>query len=262
MHTCTHTHRPEKPNPLVCLCVTVVLLAQASAYPPTSRPCNRVLCPSALATWRVGPWSVCTPASGTGGTQTTTAPCAGGTGRQTRDVSCRSATGAVLPDAACVTASPNTTMPTTTAVCTLAPTCVCHSDNDCPDSHWACNAATNTCGCSASWAGPGCDVPLLPPSTGASACSDGIVDVHGACCQGFIDAGTGACCPQDTAVDAQGRCCSAASGVDVCGVCGGLGRAVDVTGRCCSTPLLPSGLCCSEGTPDSCGVCGGLNQCP
>lgn len=93
-------------------------------------------------------------------------------------------------------------------------------------------------------------------------CLDGVVDLAGACCRGYLDAITGLCCNEGETVDSSGACCSNPLGVDACGHCGGSSVAVDILGTCCNTALAPSGLCCQlPAEIDSCGVCGGVNQC-
>ncbi len=112
--------------------------------------------------------------------------------------------------------------------------------------------------CLARYGGASCDVPLL--SSRLDPCLDGVVDLQGVCCRGFMDAISGACCA--SAIDINGVCCNHPRGVDACGVCGGSGVAVDITGTCCSSALPPSRLCCkAPAEVDSCGVCGGVNMC-
>jgi hypothetical protein len=224
----------------------------------TSRPCNRFLCPDALTIWSVGPWEPCIPG---------VAPvpaCSGGAGTKTRTVVCTSAAGSVLADDACAGATygtaTGTTKPPPSLPCTIAPTCNCTVDSDCPSTHWVCASTTHRCECSALWRGDACDVPLLLGAEGAPPCTEGIIDASGTCTMGFIDTVTGLSCREGEDVDWAGRCCTTGP-VDACGVCGGTGVAVDVLGRCCLSALLPSGLCCEDGEPDSCGVCGGLNTC-
>ncbi len=118
-----------------------------------------------------------------------------------------------------------------------------------------CDLARHVCACSPGWTGSDCDIVVRPD------CADGVTDVDGACCVGYIDVVTGRCCPDNAGVDSYGRCCGSGVQVDACGVCGGSGVAVDVLGVCCPSPLAPSGLCCGEAALDSCGVCGGNNSC-
>lgn len=215
--------------------------------PATTLPCNRFPCAATLPTWRVGAWGPCSAAGGPVGT------CVLATGMQTRTVDCVTPAGALLPDDVC---SLHANKPVEGEPCASGTACACQSAADCPGSRWACDAATHTCVCGPSWAGTLCDVHLL---SGSEQCADGVIDMDGHCCAGFVDTVTGKCCQGSQEVDAEGRCC--ASRVDACGVCGGSGVAVDVQGTCCSTALPPSGVCCVGATLDSCGVCGGLNQC-
>ena len=239
--------------------------SQAPSGFSTTRPCNRFPCPGTLASWTVGPWTSCVPLA------TPVRPCEGGPGIQTRAVTCQSTDAAArggssdsLPDTECLQSGALnvTRKPAQSAPCTLVPTCDCLGDSDCPSNHWVCNSVSRRCECSRQWGGDGCDVPLLAAAPAAPSCEDGVVDVSGGCCRGYIDAVTGHCCPEGAGVDWAGRCCIAGpQAVDACGECGGHGVAVDVTGVCCVSALLPSGLCCVHGEVDSCGVCGGLNNC-
>ena len=114
--------------------------------------------------------------------------------------------------------------------------------------------------CVARYGGASCDVPLFKSVSRLDPCLDGVVDVRGACCRGFMDAISGACCANS--MDSNGVCCNHPRGVDACGVCGGTGVAVDIAGTCCSSALPPSGLCCQPPAEvDSCGVCGGMSKC-
>jgi hypothetical protein len=213
----------------------------------TVRPCNRFPCPNSLATWTVGAWGPCVAVT------SPPRPCDAGVGTQARSVVCRSPAGVQLADSACNT----TSKPVAIVDCTLPSACSCQTNDDCAGSQWICDRAAHSCACGPLWAGDLCEVPLLPPS---HPCDDGVVDVNGVCCTGFIDSVSGGCCPEGSRVDAVGRCCITGS-VDACGVCGGSSVAVDRMGVCCPSALLPSGLCCVDGMVDSCGVCGGLNLC-
>jgi hypothetical protein len=114
--------------------------------------------------------------------------------------------------------------------------------------------------CVVRYGGASCDVPLFKSVSRLDPCLDGVVDLHGACCRGFMDAISGSCCVNAT--DSSGVCCNHPRGVDACGVCGGSGVAVDIAGTCCSSALPPSGLCCQPPAEvDSCGVCGGMSKC-
>jgi hypothetical protein len=274
----------------------VVAVSQTTDYPATVRACNRFPCRSSLATWDVGPWSDCVVQSGVGSNMCEVRyggqvgvrgkrhsapialfcspaapppplPCAYGlpicvciSRRQTRPVRCINGDGVHVANSACVATNGTASEPAAAVACTVSSTCMCRSDADCPGPHWACDNTTHACVCSALWAGDSCDVPLVVP-TSKGPCVDGVVDVLGVCCSGFVDSTTGQCCPEDRPVDNSGRCCPTAT-VDACGVCGGSGVAVDIQGTCCATPLPPSQVCCVQGVLDSCGVCGGDNGCP
>lgn len=228
------------------------------ALPPTSRPCNRGLCPSAVVAWSVGAWGPCVPVHAPPPGVYSSA-CASGPMHHTRSVTCRSTDGAEVADGPCAASTPK---PLTSESCTGVP-CTCSSDNDCSHPHKRCLTSGGaeeggTCVCVAGWRGDTCDVPV----TASVACPRGVVDAAGVCCGGNIDIATGRCCEgQGTAVDSTGRCCSPGQAVDVCGKCGGGGVAVDVQGTCCKSSLPPSGICCVSGVLDSCGVCDGDNQC-
>lgn len=218
--------------------------------PATSRLCNQFPCLDTLPLWRVGSWGPCsaaeTPVDGGCGTTA---------GTQTRTVECVTPGGAPLPEQACAS---HGSKPGGSEPCVIDATCACDTAADCPlpDGHWMCNSTSHTCTCSPLWGGALCDARLLPAS---SPCTEGVVDVLGTCCQGYIDAVTAVCCPGLQDVDALGRCCP--TQVDACGACGGSGVVVDVQGTCCHTALPPSGVCCVGAVVDSCGVCGGVNSC-
>jgi hypothetical protein len=174
----------------------------------TSRPCNHFPCPDALTSWSVEPWGPCIPVV------TPSRPCKGGPGVQSRAVVCRSAAGSILADGACLASDGTATgdaKPLLSAPCTVASTCACTVDADCPSTRWACNTTSHRCVCSGRWGGGACDVPLLLPPSSAPPCSDGVVDINGTCSVGFIDSTTGISCPVSKSVDWAGRCCTAAS---------------------------------------------------
>lgn len=133
----------------------------------TSRPCNRFPCPNTLASWSVGPWEPCAPIVAP------VRPCDGGAGATVRTVECRSATGSALADGACgggtngTTTSTGIAKPYPSLPCTIAPTCDCTADSDCPSTHWVCDAGSRRCACGAQWGGDACDVPLLLGAEGA-----------------------------------------------------------------------------------------------
>ncbi len=218
-------------------------LWQPASTAVTSRPCNTFPCPSTVATWSVGPWSACNA----------TNPCKHSLGLQTRAVECTwVVSGAQAPSSTCAGTSPR---PINQQACAVVGTCTCSVDSECSSPRWTCDTAASTCVCRRGWGGEACDISVLL----SVPCEEGIVDVNGTCCTGFLDSVTGRCCGDGVSVDAAGRCC--AGSVDACGVCGGSGVAVDVRGTCCTSALPPSGLCCLNGTVDSCGVCGGDNSC-
>lgn len=189
-------------------------------------------------------------------------------GTTTRNVNCMDGRGHPVHSSACTSEAPSAEQACiVTAGAALASTENCQDASDAcgagtaaagSKSHWQLNSTLGSCVCAPGWGGTLCDVPLLqpPPST---PCVDGVVDLKGVCCAGYVDTITGWCCG-DSPVDRRGRCCANGT-VDVCGICGGSGVAVDAQGTCCSSPLPPSGLCCVEGQVDSCGVCGGDNTC-
>ena len=86
------------------------------------------------------------------------------------------------------------------------------------------------------------------------------LDRRGRCCS-TIDAVTGLCCAIGEQLAADGRCCASGK-VDGCGICNGTGIMLDRDGVCCSSPLSSLGTCCTDPSGiDACGVCGGLNEC-
>ncbi len=252
------THSP--PNDHSRLCMSFYFLQ--TPKPTSVRPCNRIPCPSSLASWAVGPWSDCTATN-------TAIGCGSTSGLQQRSVACQSSSGEVLGNAVCVSVGP--ARPSSEAACSMsAQACGCSSDAECgaglgPGStvggHRVCNTTSGRCVCGSGWGGEDCSVPLLQASPGNS-CLDGIVDVRGQCCMGYVAVTSGECCPELWIADSVGVCC-APDRVDACGVCNGAGVAVDVHGTCCTSLLPPSGVCCSGGGDgvDSCGVCSGDNQC-
>jgi hypothetical protein len=236
-----------------CACVCWYCFACRRCTQSTQRPCNRFVCRSAIVAWSVGPWSSCTAAASAA---STSANCTSLPGTQTRIVQCTNSTGAPVLDSMCL----GSTKPLVTEACVIESSCTCTADSDCGGTRWACDPMSRACVCSSGWGGADCTIPLLRPSGGASECVEGVVDASGVCCEGFIDARTGLCCPEGSDVDAAGHCC-ANGRVDACGVCNGTGVAVDAWGVCCSSPLPPSGMCCVGAKVDSCGVCGGSNAC-
>jgi hypothetical protein len=241
---------PLPPSPILALSYSTSCFAPQS----TERPCNRFICRAAIGAWSVGSWSVCTP------TASTVPSCASTPGIQTRVVQCVSSSGALMQDSACLGMISSVSKPSASAPCSSESSCVCSTDSDCGGSQWSCDLVSHKCACSSGWGGDDCTILLLLPPNGAPDCSDGVVDLHGTCCQGYIDISSGLCCPDSSDVDVSGRCCVNGR-VDACGVCNGTGVAVDVWGVCCSTPLPPSGMCCVGAKVDSCGVCGGSNAC-
>jgi hypothetical protein len=224
--------------------------------PPDYRPCNRFPCIGDLTAWSVSAWSACGTTSSDG--RFVPASCSGprGQGHAFRNVSCLSTDGSTAPDALCAASQVE---PESIAPCTVDLNCTCSSDGGCVGlgEHFICSPAVHLCTCAPGWAGPSCSVPEM---RGTTACGNGVVDVTGQCCVGYVDAQSGRCCQETDTTDATGRCCAGAS-VDACGTCGGIGVVVDLLGVCCSTPLAPSGLCCLGTELDSCGVCGGENRC-
>jgi hypothetical protein len=223
------------------------------------RPCNRYVCRGAIVAWSVGPWSACTAAA-SARDASASANCTSLPGTQTRVVQCTNATGSPVSDSMCLSMTASSTKPSATEACLIESSCTCTADIDCGGSPWVCDPVSRACTCSSGWGGVDCTIILLRPLSGASDCSEGVVDLSGSCCGGYIDAKTGWCCPDGSDVDAAGHCC-ANGRVDACGVCNGTGVAVDAWGVCCSSPLPPSGMCCVGAKVDSCGVCGGIDAC-
>jgi hypothetical protein len=216
--------------------------------PATVRPCNRFTCPASVATWAVGSWGRCNAV------QDPQHPCIIPVGTQQRRVTCQLTDGTLMPEGLC---SSTSAASPSLQPCSLpkSPLCACQGDHDCTSAHTMCNTTSAQCVCATGWSGEACSVPPHVE------CEDGVFDVAGVCCEGYIDAVSGLCCPQGASVDAMGRCCPRGV-VDACGVCNGTGVAVGNDGVCCTSPLPPSGMCCEGGRQvDSCGVCGGDNHC-
>jgi hypothetical protein len=215
--------------------------------PPSTKGCNRFPCPRDQYTWKISEWGDC---------NTVTADC--GTGTHSRVVVCVDGDGITALDSDCQRRVGE--KPDDVEECDSGVACGCIVNSDCPQSTMQCSAA-GKCECITGYGGSDCTIPLLTASLGAS-CENGIVDLAGTCCGGFVSTVTGLCCGEGAVVDLNGACCAPGVGVDACGVCGGTGVAVDVQGTCCKSPLPPSGLCCDADGVDSCGVCGGVNACP
>jgi hypothetical protein len=236
-------------------CVGSLLDNPCQVPPATVRPCNTMPCPETITAWAVGPWTSCSAV------QDRWRPCTIPVGIQQRRVTCQSADGTLMPDDTCSSMSP---APPSMQTCSLplSSLCACQRDEDCTSTNTVCNATSAQCVCGAGWGGDACSVPLLLLRGGASQgnCSSGVVDAAGDCCEGYVDATTGLCCPSGAPVDSVGVCCPQGR-LDACGVCNGDGVAVGRDGVCCRSPLPPSGICCVGGQVDSCGVCGGDNHC-
>ncbi|KAK3287881.1 hypothetical protein CYMTET_4614 [Cymbomonas tetramitiformis] len=77
------------------------------------------------------------------------------------------------------------------------------------------------------------------------------------CCKSGLVAASGECCAEGEKLDRQRACCSSASGMDVCGVCGGDSVIIALDGTCCPGTLDAEFMCCPSGKLDECGVCDG-----
>ncbi len=228
-----------------------------------SRVCNTFPCPDTIVTWEVGPWGPCLPDGSFNASTALPGTCVTAVHVRNRTVVCRSSSGAVAMDSACAPVKPPAMERCGLGDSEASATCLCLHDSDCGDLHRVCapgsaSSTSGACVCGRGWGGMDCTIPMSITVP----CPEGVVDVDGQCCRGFVHAMTGKCCEGDgTVVDKDGLCCGVGVHLDACGVCGGTGVAVDVQGVCCSTPLPPSGVCCRSGALDDCGVCDGDNQC-
>lgn len=226
-----------------------VCIAAGLDVPMTSKPCNRLPCPSRVYTWKVVGSTECVSVGVSHGSR----GC--GMGTINRTVVCCDDDGSIVSSSLCPSPRPSSTI-----ACDTGVACICKADLEC-GVHGVCDVVSGSCGCERGWTGRDCSiVDYLSTSTTSGDTCDGVRDARGICCSYGIDAVTGVCCNPSDVMTRDGRCCDGM--LDGCGECNGDGVGVDSEGTCCKTPISPMGRCCDGmGGLDNCGVCGGTNSC-